>query len=74
MKGEINMCGFVGFTNIISDNESILDKMMNRIIHRGPDSSGKFLNKDIALDFEDLALLIFPKAINRCLMKITLWF
>ena len=70
------MCGFVGFTNTIGaiNCESILDKMMNRIIHRGPDSSGKFLNKDIALDFEDLALLIFPKAINRCLMKITLWF
>ena len=57
MKGEINMCGFVGFTNIISDNESILDKMMNRIIHRGPDSSGKFLNKYIAIGFRRLSII-----------------
>ena len=57
MKGEINMCGFVGFTNIISDNESILDKMMNRIIHRGPNSSGKFLNKDIAIGFRRLSII-----------------
>ena len=47
------MCEFVGFTNTIGaiNCESILDKMMNRIIHRGPDSSGKFLNKDIAIGF-----------------------
>lgn len=51
------MCGFVGFTNTIDCNESILDKMMNRIIHRGPDSSGKFLNKDIAIGFRRLSII-----------------
>ena len=53
------MCGFVGFTNTIGaiNCESILDKMMNRIIHRGPDSSGKFLNKDIASGFRRLSII-----------------
>lgn len=53
------MCGFVGFTNTIGEMncESILDKMMNRIIHRGPDSSGKFLNKDIAIGFRRLSII-----------------
>ena len=53
------MCGFVGFTNTIGaiNCESILDKMMNRIIHRGPDSSGKFLNKDIAIGFRRLSII-----------------
>ena len=45
------MCGFVGFTNRINDDGAVLEKMMNRIIHRGPDSSGKFINDDIALGF-----------------------
>ena len=51
------MCGFVGFTNTIDCNESILDKRMNRIIHRGPDSSGKYLNKDIAIGFRRLSII-----------------
>ena len=34
------MCGFAGFTNLINDDGTVLEKMMNRIIHRGPDDSG----------------------------------
>ena len=36
------MCGFTGFTNFIKDDGTVLTKMMNRIIHRGPDSAGQF--------------------------------
>ena len=51
------MCGFVGFTNRINDDGAVLEKMMNRIIHRGPDSSGKFINDDIALGFRRLSII-----------------
>ena len=51
------MCGFVGFTNYIKDNGTVLQKMMNRIIHRGPDSAGKFVDGDIALGFRRLSII-----------------
>ena len=51
------MCGFVGFTNSIKDDGAILEKMMNRIVHRGPDSAGKFVDSDIALGFRRLSII-----------------
>ena len=51
------MCGFVGFTNYIKDNGTVLEKMMNRIIHRGPDSAGKFVDSNIALGFRRLSII-----------------
>ena len=51
------MCGFVGFTNNIKDNGTVLEKMMNRIVHRGPDSDGKFIDDNIALGFRRLSII-----------------
>ncbi len=51
------MCGFVGFTNNINDNGTVLEKMMNRIIHRGPDSDGKYVDENIALGFRRLSII-----------------
>ncbi|MBQ1961808.1 MAG: asparagine synthase (glutamine-hydrolyzing) [Clostridia bacterium] len=51
------MCGFTGFTNRIADDGTILGKMMERIIHRGPDSEGKFIDSDIALGFRRLSII-----------------
>ncbi len=51
------MCGFVGFTNFIKDDGTVLEKMMNRIVHRGPDSAGKFVDEDIALGFRRLSII-----------------
>ena len=51
------MCGFAGFTNLINDDGNVLEKIMNRIIHRGPDDSGKFVNDDIALGFRRLSII-----------------
>ncbi len=51
------MCGFVGFTNFIKDDGTVLEKMMNRIVHRGPDSAGKFVDGDIALGFRRLSII-----------------
>ena len=53
----INVCGFVGFTNYIKDDGTILEKMMDRIVHRGPDSSGKYVDGDIALGFRRLSII-----------------
>ena len=51
------MCGFAGFTNYIKDNGTILEKMMDRIVHRGPDSAGKYVDEDIALGFRRLSII-----------------
>lgn len=51
------MCGFVGFTNRIKDDGSVLNVMMNRIVHRGPDSEGKYVDDDIALGFRRLSII-----------------
>ncbi len=51
------MCGFVGFTNYIKDDGFVLEQMMNRIVHRGPDSAGKYIDDDIALGFRRLSII-----------------
>ncbi len=51
------MCGFVGFTNKIKDDGTILGLMMNRIVHRGPDSEGKFVDDSVALGFRRLSII-----------------
>lgn len=51
------MCGFTGFTNRIGDDGTVLEKMMNRIVHRGPDSAGKYIDSDISLGFRRLSII-----------------
>jgi len=51
------VCGFTGFTNFIKDDGTVLEKMMNRIVHRGPDSAGKFIDEDVALGFRRLSII-----------------
>ncbi len=51
------MCGFVGFTGEIDNSEKILEEMMNTIIHRGPDSDGKYIENNVALGFRRLSIL-----------------
>ncbi len=51
------MCGFVGFTNYIKDDGTILNSMMDTIIHRGPDSAGMYVDGDIALGFRRLSII-----------------
>lgn len=51
------MCGFVGFTNRIGDDGAVLGAMMNRIIHRGPDSAGQYVDDKIALGFRRLSII-----------------
>ncbi len=51
------MCGFVGFTNQIKDDGSILHEMMNKIIHRGPDSEGMYVGESACLGFRRLSII-----------------
>ncbi len=51
------MCGFVGFTNNINDASIVIDEMTNKIAHRGPDSSGKYVDEKIALGFRRLSII-----------------
>lgn len=51
------MCGFCGFTGNLVKSEEILTGMMNKIIHRGPDSDGKFISDDIAMGFRRLSII-----------------
>lgn len=51
------MCGFAGFVGSVEDREQVLEHMMDTIIHRGPDSSGKFVDEDAALGFRRLSII-----------------
>ncbi|MBR5269881.1 MAG: asparagine synthase (glutamine-hydrolyzing) [Anaerotignum sp.] len=51
------MCGFCGFTGQIATPEEILEKMKNKIVHRGPDSGGSHIENGIAMGFRRLSFL-----------------
>ena len=51
------MCGICGFTGSACEQEPVLSAMMTRIIHRGPDGGGQFVNKDVAMGFRRLAII-----------------
>lgn len=53
------MCGFCGFEDKIEKEEKqkIIEKMADRIIHRGPDSAGYFTDEKVAIGFRRLAII-----------------
>lgn len=51
------MCGFVGFVGDVEDREQVLTNMMDTIVHRGPDSEGKYVDEDAALGFRRLSII-----------------
>ena len=51
------MCGFTGFIGEVSNPETVLENMMNQIIHRGPDSGGMFVEGGAALGFRRLSII-----------------
>lgn len=54
------MCGFVGYIDlqmVRSVDEAILLKMMGTIVHRGPDSSGRFVEDFIGCGFQRLSII-----------------
>ncbi len=51
------MCGFCGFTGKIDQRGKVINKMMDKIVHRGPDSSGSYVSKDVCLGFRRLSII-----------------
>ena len=51
------MCGICGFTGHIENKTDVLTNMMNKIIHRGPDSGGQHVADGIALGFRRLSII-----------------
>ena len=51
------MCGFVWFIGEEQQKEEILRKMMDKIIYRGPDSSGIYSDEKIGLGFRRLSII-----------------
>ena len=57
------MCGFCGFLNSkINDKQNVLKRMMDSIIHRGPDSSGEYIDDNICMGFRRLSFLDLSEA------------
>ena len=51
------MCGFTGFIGETNNAFDVLTEMMDTIIHRGPDSSGVFVEDGAALGFRRLSII-----------------
>ena len=53
------MCGFCGFADSIGESEKkkIIKGMADRIIHRGPDSDGYFVDSNVAMGFRRLSII-----------------
>jgi asparagine synthase (glutamine-hydrolysing) len=51
------MCGICGFTGALPEKEQVLTQMMDKIIHRGPDSAGSHICDEVALGFRRLSIV-----------------
>lgn len=56
------MCGFVGFTGNIDNREAVLEAMMDRIVHRGPDMGGQYFDGEVSMGFRRLSILDLSEA------------
>ena len=51
------MCGIAGFINDKKDKKKIIKDMTDRIIHRGPDAEGFYIDDNIALGHRRLSII-----------------
>ena len=55
------MCGICGFAGVIEDpsavRQEVVQRMADRITHRGPDSSGFYVDEAIAMGFRRLSII-----------------
>lgn len=51
------MCGFCGFTGQIENKKSLIETMVEKIVHRGPDDSGIYTDDGIAMGFRRLSII-----------------
>lgn len=52
-----NMCGICGIAGRYDKQKTVVEKMMERIRHRGPDGGGSYIDEDIALGFRRLSII-----------------
>ena len=57
VESRLNMCGIVGFVNNRKNKDKDLTLMLNRIIHRGPDGEGKYIDNNVALGHRRLSII-----------------
>ncbi len=51
------MCGIAGFINKKDNKQKIIKGMTDKIIHRGPDAEGFYIDDDIALGHRRLSII-----------------
>ena len=51
------MCGICGFTGRLATSEEIIEKMEQKILHRGPSSSGHFFDDHMTMGFRRLSII-----------------
>lgn len=51
------MCGICGFTGRLATSEEVLESMKNKIIHRGPDSGGSYIDDGVSMGFRRLSII-----------------
>ncbi|KAB3529976.1 asparagine synthase (glutamine-hydrolyzing) [Alkaliphilus pronyensis] len=53
------MCGICGFVDALEQDkkQQTIEEMMNKIIHRGPDEGGKYVDEGVALGFRRLSII-----------------
>ena len=51
------MCGIVGYVSSKKAKLEIIEKMANKIIHRGPDACGYFVEGNVALGHRRLSII-----------------
>lgn len=58
------MCGIAGFCNLKGDNERTIQKMKEKIFHRGPDAGGNYFSEDGQVTFGHRRLSILDLSEN----------
>jgi asparagine synthase (glutamine-hydrolysing) len=51
------MCGFVGFSDARADKQAVIQEMLAKIAHRGPDSRESYQDDNVALGFARLSII-----------------
>lgn len=51
------MCGIAGIIHPSTGGKATLDEMLNRIIHRGPDDSGTFVDENVVMGMRRLSII-----------------
>jgi asparagine synthase (glutamine-hydrolysing) len=59
------MCGIAGYINSSNPSPLVIENMINSIAHRGPDSLGFYINKEVALGHCRLSIIDLSPAANQ---------